>query len=77
MKAEAVLVLPKNYGWGMRNPNDKIWGFWGSDEKSPQIWDMSRKLLAQYGYSLDIIYDDPAFPIEANYTRVYYWNQTL
>jgi hypothetical protein len=44
-QAEAVLVLPKNYGWGMRNPEDWIWGFWGPDEKSPQIWDNSRKLL--------------------------------
>ena len=25
---EAVLVLPHNFGWGMRNPNDTIWGFW-------------------------------------------------
>ena len=24
-KAEAVLVLPKNYGWGMRSPEDTIW----------------------------------------------------
>jgi hypothetical protein len=24
----AALVLPRNYGWGMRNPNDTIWGFW-------------------------------------------------
>jgi hypothetical protein len=26
---------------------------------------------------LDIIYDDPAFPIEGNYSKVYYWNQTI
>ncbi|HSV50006.1 MAG TPA: hypothetical protein VLH35_06785, partial [Candidatus Acidoferrales bacterium] len=24
-EAEAALVLPYNYGWGMRNPNDTIW----------------------------------------------------
>jgi hypothetical protein len=23
--AQNVLVLPQNYGWGMRNPNDHIW----------------------------------------------------
>jgi len=22
---DVVLVLPRNYGWGMRNPEDKIW----------------------------------------------------
>jgi hypothetical protein len=75
--AEAVLVLPRNYGWGMRHPDDKIWGWWGPDEKSPQIWDISRQLLEQYGTSLDIVYDDPAFPAEGSYKTVYYWNQTL
>ena len=28
VKAQAALVLPENYGWGMRNPNDRIWGIW-------------------------------------------------
>ncbi len=31
---EAALVLPKNFGWGMRHPNDTIWGFWLADNKS-------------------------------------------
>ena len=31
---DAVLVLPQNYGWGMRNPNDTIWGFWLTDDKT-------------------------------------------
>jgi hypothetical protein len=75
-QAEAALVLPKNYGWGMRNPNDSIWGFWGPDEKSPQIWNLSRTLLSQYGLSLDIVYDDPAFPAAGKYSQIYYWNQT-
>jgi len=75
-QAEAALVLPKNYGWGMRRPDDKIWGFWGPDEKSPQIWEISRKLLSQYGLSLDIVYDDPAFPAADKYPQIYYWNQT-
>lgn len=75
-QASAVLVLPKNYGWGMRHPQDRIW-LWGPDDKCPQIWDISRKLLEQYGTSLDIVYDDPNFPIEGKYENIYYWNQTL
>ena len=75
-KAEAVLVLPKNYGWGMRQPDDRIW-YWGPDEKSSQIWDVSRKLLSQYGLKLDIVYDDPAFPAADKYPQVYYWNQSI
>lgn len=76
-KAEAVLVLPKNYGWGMRNPEDTIWALWGPDEKSEQIWAISRQLLAQYGTALDIVYDDPAFPVTGRYQQIYYWNQTI
>ena len=76
IEAEAALVLPKNYAWGMRNPNDKIWGFWDSDEKSPQIWALLNSLLEQYGYGLDIVYDDPEFPVEGNYSHIYYWNQS-
>ena len=76
-RAEAVLVLPRNYGWGMRTPEDWIWGFWGPDEKSPQIWEISRKLLALYGTRLDIVYDDPVFPVAGEYPRIYYWNQTI
>ncbi len=26
IKTNAVLVLPQNYGWGMRHPDDHIWG---------------------------------------------------
>jgi hypothetical protein len=76
VKAEAALVLPRNYGWGMRNPTDRIW-YWGSDEKSPQIWELSRKLLSQYGLYLDIVYDDPAFPITGKYAQIYYWNYSI
>ncbi len=76
-KAEVALVLPRNYGWGMRHSEDWIWGFWGPDEKSPQIWEISRKLLSQYGTRLDIVYDDPAFPVEGKYPLIYYWNQTI
>ena len=74
--AEAALVLPKDYGFGMRSPEDKIWGFWGPDDKSSMIWNVSQTLLSQYGSRLDIIYDDPAFPIQGNYSKIFYWNQT-
>ena len=76
-QAEAVLVLPQNYGWGMRSLNDTIWGLFGPDEKSEQIWTISRQLLEHYGTALDIVYDDPEYPIpEGLYEKVYYWNQT-
>jgi hypothetical protein len=74
---EAVLVLPHNYGWGMRNPNDTIWGFWSTDDKTQQIATIMSELLAKYGTSLDIVYEDSAYPVsKVEYKTVYYWNQT-
>jgi hypothetical protein len=75
-QAEAVLVLPKNYGWGMRKQDDRIWGVWGPDDKSPQIWNITQKLLTQYGLELDIVFDDSQFPVAGRYSQIYYWNQT-
>ncbi len=73
----AVLVLPQNYGWGMRNPNDTIWGFWPPDGKTVQVATAMSILLSRYGVSLDIVYYDPQFPVaNMGYQRVYYWNQT-
>jgi hypothetical protein len=77
IEAEAVLVLPENYGWGMRNPKDKIWGLWEGDEQSQQIWDLLQALLDQYGSGLDIIYEDSRFPVEGKYPNIFYWNQTF
>ena len=75
-EAQAALVLPENYAWAMRKPDDKIWGYWGSDDLSPQIWELSQDLLDQYGLALDIVYDDPDFPIADIYQEIYYWNYT-
>ena len=75
---EAVLVLPHDYGWGMRTQQEPIWGLWAPDNNSAQIWNIKQKLLAQYGTSLDIVYDDAQFTIAGKgYQHVYYWNQTV
>ena len=74
---DAVLVLPQNYGWGMRNPNDTIWGFWLTDGKTLQIAEATSALLSQYRVSLDIVYADPQYPVtNMGYQHIYYWNQT-
>ena len=73
---QAALVLPENYGWAFRRPDDRIWGYWGPDENSQQIWQMAQNLIDEYGLALDIVYDDPNFPVEDLYQEVYYWNHT-
>jgi len=75
--AQNVLILPRNYGWGMRSPSDTIWGLWGPDDKSPQIWNISRILMARYGTRLDIVYDDAEFSLKDKYSNIYYWNLTV
>ena len=74
--AQAALVLPENYGWGMRRIDDRMWGYWGPDDKAQQIWTLYHKLLVKYSYALDIVYDDPNFPLEDTYQEIYYWNYT-
>jgi hypothetical protein len=76
IKGEVVFVLPKDYGWGMRNPNDLIWGLWSADNRSSVIWENMNKLIEKYGLQLDIVYDDPRFNLE-KYSKVYFWNVTI
>ena len=76
-QAKAAFVMPYDYGWGMRSVEDRIWGLWAPDNTSLQIWNDTRKLLNQYGTGLDIVYDDPQFPLGDRYTQLYFWNQTL
>ena len=77
--AEVAYVIPKDYGFGFRNPNDTIWGLFPSDLLTPKIWDDTTTLLTRYGTNLNIIYDDPEVigPTMNNYTKVFYWNQTI
>ena len=61
----------------MRRIDDTIWGLWEADEKSFQIWNISRKLLNDYGTKLDIVYDNSNFTLKDKYSRIFYWNSTI
>jgi len=74
---QVAFVLPKDYGWGMRNPDDRIWGIWLADEKAPLIGASIAKLIKEYGLKLDIIYDDPQFNFTEKYSKIYFWNSTI
>jgi hypothetical protein len=76
IKAETALILPKNYGCGLRWKEDKIWGVLEPDEKSLQIWNLLQSTLANNGFHLDIVYDDSEFPITGKYQQIVNWNQT-
>lgn len=77
VEGKTAFVLPEDYGWGMRSPEDKIWmPKWGPDELSPIIWNKMSSLIVQFGLRLDIVYRDPKFKVEEKYDNVYYWNST-
>jgi hypothetical protein len=75
---EAVYVVPADYGFGFRRPDDTIWGLFPPDEYSAKIFNDTETLTTKYGARLNILYDEPqTAPLLANYTNVYYWNQTI
>ena len=75
-KGQVALVLPKDYGWGMRQPNDSIWGLWPADNLSSVIWEKMTQLTGRYGLNLDIVYDDPGIRLDG-YSKVYYWDSDI
>jgi hypothetical protein len=74
---EVAFVLPKDYGWGMRNPDNTIWGIWPPDDLAPLIWENMNKLIDKYGLRLDIIYNDTRFDFAEKYSEIYYWNSQI
>jgi hypothetical protein len=76
VQGEVAFVLPKDYGWGMRNPNDNIWGLWPPDELSPIIWEKLNQLIEKYGLKIDIVYDDHQFDLAEKYSKICFWNHT-
>jgi hypothetical protein len=75
IKADSVLVLPQNYGWGMRWATDKIWGIFKADNQTQQLWDLMQSTLKDHDLKTDIVYEDADFPLASEYKYIYYWNQ--
>jgi hypothetical protein len=76
-KGSVALVLPADYGWGARRPDEGLWGIWSPDDKTPLIWQNMNKLSDKYGLSLDIVFDDARFSVTGKYSTVYFWNATI
>ena len=71
-------VLPKDYAYGFRGPDDTIWGLWEADAFSLEISTEVGGLIDRYQNRLDIIYDDG---LETNssygYSQLIFWNGTV
>jgi hypothetical protein len=77
--ANTAFVLPRDYGYGFRGPNDTIWGLWKADALSSTIWNNATQLAAEYGQDLDIVYETEIAdaPIELPYNKLIFWNGTI
>ena len=68
-------VLPADYAYGFRGPDDKIWGLWNADSLTVDICMTVATLLQMDGNNLDIVY--PSQTLEsAGYQNIIYWNNT-
>jgi hypothetical protein len=79
-KPQIAYIVPKDYGFGFRNPNDHIWGLFPSDTLSTKIYnDINNILIPRYGSRFDILYNEPQIidPLLKEYNKVFYWNQTI
>jgi hypothetical protein len=78
VNGRTALVLPANYGFGFRGPNDSVWGVWNALDFSYGLTINSAigNLLRQYGNKLDIIYDDGTHYSARyyGYQNVIYWD---
>jgi hypothetical protein len=68
-------VLPEDYAYGFRGPQDRIWGLWSADSLALNISTSVATLLQTYGKTLDIIYPSQTQE-SAGYLNVIYWNNS-
>jgi len=74
LTADVTFVLPPDYGFGFRDPDDRVWRYW-KEHHSSKMWNEVNALLDEYGNRLDIVYSDPEFndEIEEIYDTVLNW----
>jgi hypothetical protein len=77
-QADVAYVLPTDYGYGFRGPEDKIWGLWSADSIATKIWEDTVHLLTKYEGKIDIIYEEKTrnAPVDLPYRTLIYWNGT-
>ncbi len=68
--------MPKDYAYGFRGPNDKIWGLREANQFSLELSIHTDYLLKKYGTKLDIIYEDGLQENKSySYSKIIYWSE--
>ena len=70
-------VLPDDYGYGFRGPQDKIWGLWPSDSLTFNIMYGLAHGHEIIRHNLDIVYPDGAQTVESAGYQNNHWNDTV
>jgi hypothetical protein len=70
VKADSVLVLPKNFGCAMRWREDIVWGIFKANQTSRELYDLTQSALTSHGSLLDIVYDDTTYQLPEQYKAV-------
>jgi hypothetical protein len=78
-QGKVAYILPQDYGFGFRKPNDTIWGIWNADDLSNKVWNDTNNLINQYGLNLDIVYNDSEYmnAVKSRYDKLIFWNETI
>jgi len=76
IRNRVAYVLPKDYAYGFRGPDDKIWGLWEADNFSLEISTKVGGFIDRYQNRLDIIYDD-GLNSSYGYSSLIFWNGTV
>ena len=66
-------VLPADYAYGFRGPNDTIWGLWPADSFSTNLSITVSDNLLKYGENLDIVYNQTQLETRG-YKQLIYWD---
>ncbi len=84
VNAETAFVLPSDYGYGFRGPNDTIWGLtWPTSASATaveaKIWSDTNTLISQYDQNIDFVYETytNSFPVRLMYKQLIFWNGTV
>ena len=77
LKADTAVVLPDNYGFGFRSPDDSVWQYHTASSWTEKLYSDITELLNQHNSSFDIVYIDPQFDnrTQSLYGRILVWPQ--
>jgi len=73
IEKRVAYVLPEDYGYGFRGPEDKIWGLWETTNLSTEMSYHLGSYIEEYGTNLDIIYGSEITTNEI-YKKYIFWN---